>query len=288
MRISLFIKSIFTITAMLFIAACSGSSSSAPIYDSVSTTTYKVEYIPVTTSAEGKTTYKIRLTNKSDGKAVTGKNITLAATMDMTTMSHSTPATSLIDNSDGTYSGTIYYVMASVDASGASMGTWKLEFTVDGETATFNPLVAMSTGSVAKLKGVGDTIGSMMGMGTSPRTYQLFNDGISGTDVKLFITAVDDAMMMTFPAVSVGTNLHDAMGMVVPVTSMVVEVSTDKTIWTSFTDNSNGFWSASYPSSLASGSTLYLRLTVNGELKTTDGKALATDGSNGYQTLTVF
>lgn len=284
-------------TLFIIIAACivgalvagcgSSSSDHAPVYEAKETTTYKLEYIPVTSAKEGKTSYKIRLTSKSTGNTVPGKTIALAAKMTMATMTHSTPMTALTDNGDGTYSGTAYYVMASVDASGASMGTWELTFTVDGESATFNPLVAMSMGSVAKLKGVTDTIGSMMGMGTTSRTYQVFNDGISGTTAKLFITAVDDAMMMTFPAVSVGTTLHNAMSMAVPVTAMSVEVSTDKSTWIALADSGNGYWTKSGLASMAAGSTLYVRLTVNGEQKTTDGKVVAADGSNGYQTLTV-
>jgi hypothetical protein len=289
MRLTYLVKFALLTLIMTFVSACGDSSTTVPAVSSpsVATASYKVEYIAVSASQEGKTAYKIRLTNKSDGSAVAGKAVSLAAKMAMTGMSHATPATALTDNGDGTYSGLIYYVMASVDASGASMGTWELKFTVDGESATFNPQVTMATGKVAKLKGVGDTIGTAMGMGTSPRTYQLFDDGISGSNIKLFVSAVDDAMMMQFPAVSGGATLHNAMGAAVPVAAITVEVSTDKTNWTALADGGNGVWTCSGYSMLAPGAKLYVRLTVNGEQKTTDGQVLATDGSNGYQSLTV-
>lgn len=286
----MYIKYLLWLTLSLLtialVSACGDTTSNpAPTYESVSTSTYKMEYIPVTAAAEGKSSYKVRLTNKATGVAVSGKSITLKPTMTMTSMSHSTPAEALTDNGDGTYSGTIYYVMASVAADGSSMGTWNLEFTVDGEKATFHPAVAMATGKVVKLKGVADKIGDMMG--SSPRTYQIFNDGIAGNSVKFFITAVDDSMMMLFPAVSVGTTLHNQMGAAVTVTTMTVEVSTDKANWTAMTDDGSGYWSKSGLATLAAGTHLYVRLIVNGEQKTTDGAAPAAGNANAFGDFTI-
>ncbi|MEI7817141.1 MAG: hypothetical protein WCI45_08105 [Desulfuromonadales bacterium] len=271
------------ILAITLVSAC-GNSTSEPKYESVTTTSYKIEYIPLTTAAEGKTTYKLRLTNKTTGATVAGKTITLAPTMTMIpSTSHSTPYDALSSNGDGTYSGTIYFVMASIAADGSSMGTWNLEFTVDGETVTFHPNVAMAMGSIIKLKGVNDKIGSMLG--STSRTYQVFNDGIVGSNAKFFITAVDDSAMMTFPAVSVGTTLHNQMNTAVPVTDMTVDVSNDKATWTALSDNGSGRWSKSGLAPLAAGSHLYVRLTVNGEQKTTDGAAVG--ASNAYGDFTI-
>jgi hypothetical protein len=283
MRIKLLLNLTLMVFVAVFVSACGGSSSSTPTPISanatVTTPTYKVEYIPVTTAAEGKTTYMLRLTNISDGKAAAGKTISLVPTMTMSSMSsHITPFETLKDNSDGTYSGTIYFLMPSTMADGSSMGKWELKFTVDNETAIFNPAVAMAMGTTPKisLKGISDKSGG------SSRTYYLFNDGISGNTAKLFIAAVDvDGSMMTkFPAVSIGTSLTG-----LTVNTMTVEVSSDKTTWTALTDDGNGHWSKTGLAMLSTGTHLYVRLTINGEQKTTDGAVVG--ASNSYGDFTV-
>ncbi|MDD2367608.1 MAG: hypothetical protein PHN84_15775 [Desulfuromonadaceae bacterium] len=286
MNLKNIVKPLLLVLSFLVISAC-GSSTSTPLpllptYDTVSTATYKVVYIPVSDSVEGKTTYKLKLTNKTTGLPVAGKVITLNPMMDMiASMDHSTPFEALIDNGDGSYSGTIYYVMASVAADGSPMGTWNLAFTVDGETATFHPAVAMGMGRVAKLKGITDKITSMTLNVPQARTYQIFNDGIAGSSAKLYITASDEKMMMTFPAVYVGATLHDETSANVFVATMLVEVSADKTVWTPLTDGGNGHWSGALPSAIATGSHLYVRLTVNGEQKTTNSFAVGTSDALG-------
>jgi hypothetical protein len=269
------------ITALVSACGDTSSSTSSPTYESVTTATYKIEYIPVTAAIEGKTTFKLRLTAISDGKLIAGKTISLAPKMTMTSMSHSTPCEALKDNSDGTYSGTIYYLMASTASDGTTMGSWELKCTVDGEIATFNPVVAMSMGTTPRisLKGVTDKIGNMTS-GMSSRSYYLFNDGISGSTAKLFIAAADDSMMTRFPAVSIGTTLSG-----LTVATMTVDVSTDKSTWTPLTDDGKGHWSTTGLAMLAAGTHLYVRLTVNGEQKTTDGAAVG--ASNGYSDFTI-
>lgn len=269
---------LFLITAL--VSACGDSSattSEQTSYESVQTASYKVEYIPVTSAFEGKTAFKLRLTTLSDGKPAPGKSISLAPKMTMTSMSHTTPFDALKDNGDGTYSSTIYYLMASTMAGGISMGSWELKFTINGESATFNPTVAMSMGTTPKisLKGINDKIGSMLG-GMSSRSYYLFNDGISGSTAKLFVAAADDSTMMNYPAVSVGTTLAG-----LTVTDMTVEVSADKNSWTTLTDDGKGHWSKTGLAALTAGTHLYVRLTVNGEQKTTDGAAVGVTNACG-------
>jgi hypothetical protein len=246
------------------------------------TDSYKVEYIPGTMpAAQGKTTFQIKLTNRIGGAAATGKVITLMPTMFMPGMSHSSPADTVVETStSGSYDCTAYYLMSS----GPGMGVWELKVMIGMETATFYPAVAMTMGTTSnvKLLGISDTIGSMTGGTPSGRTYRLFNDGISGTTAKLFIAAVNDSMMMTFPAVSVGTSLTG-----LTVSTMAVDISTDKNVWTALTDDGNGHWSKAGLMTLPAATNLYVRLTINGEQKTTDGKALAADSSNGFQTFIV-
>lgn len=256
------------------------------------TNTYKVEYLPgMMPAAQGKTTFKIRITNRSDGSPASGlaSSISLMPTMHMATMSHGTPVDSAItENPSGTYSCTVYYLMAS----GMGMGYWELSVKIGGmmgETATFYPAVgmAMSANTVrSTLKGQSDIISSMTG--TEKRSYYLFRDGlVSGatSTFNIFISAKDT--MMSYPAVSSGTTLHDEQNAAWTVNTMTVEASTDGSTWTAGTDNSGGQWIISSLSGLTSGSTgtVYVRMTVNGEQKTTNGSAPS--GANGYATFTV-
>lgn len=258
------------------------------------TDSYLVEYLPGTmAAATGKTMFKIKLTNRSDGTAASGKTVTLRPYMYMAAKSHSTPMEAVTDNGDGTYSCTVYYVMSSA-MNGISMGVWELKVTVDGtESTRFFPVVGMPMGSttLAKLNGVGDSIMGMAGL--EKRTWFLFNDGLSGMSgsntFKLFLATKEMGTMLTFPAVRISDTLLDQNGTPWTVTSIVVEASTDKTTWTPATDAGNGHWSTAGLTGLTVGTAgkIYVRLTVNSELKTTDGLALAADGSNGYQTFTV-
>ncbi|MDA8434027.1 MAG: carboxypeptidase-like regulatory domain-containing protein, partial [Nitrospiraceae bacterium] len=263
-----------------------------PFSKTVMTAGYKVEYIPgAMAAAQGKTMFTIRLTDRTTGKPAAGKAVGLMPKMHMASMSHSAPVGAVIDNNDGTYSCTVYYLMAS----GPGMGIWELKVTIggmSGESATFYPSVGMSMGTTSKanLKGVADLIPAMGGTGTTSRTYPLFYDGMSGgmggsSTFRLFIAASDDMMLMKWPAVSIGTTLHDQNGTAWTVNSMTVEASTDKSAWLPGTDDGNGHWSVPGLTGLSSGGAVYVRVVVNGEQKTTDGKSVS--GDNGYQTFTV-
>lgn len=242
-----------------------GGSDSTTANPTVLTASYKVEYIPITTATEGKSAVTIKLTNLNSGTPAAGRTVTLVPMMDMGTMSHSAPIDKLVDNGDGTYSSSIYYLMS---------GAWTLDVKIGGETATFSPTVASSTLLTPKatLKGITDQIAGMGGMGAS-RTYYLFNDGLSGGTFKLFIAALDDSMMMSFPAVSAGSILHDQAGAAWTVSAATtkVEVSPDNGVtWISAADKGNGHWEAVG----ISGTTVKVKLSVNGEQKTTDGLAV--------------
>jgi hypothetical protein len=254
------------------------------------TSTYKVEYLPgMMAAAQGKTTFKIRVTKRSDSSAVPGLTLSLMPMMHMLTMSHATPVDSVIDNGDGTYSCAIYYLMSSV-MSGMSMGYWELKVMIGGmmgETTTFYPYVGMSMGTTtvrATLQGQADTVNGMAG--PEKRSYYLFNSGLSGTTgFNLFIAAKDT--MMSYPAVSDGTILHDTTSTPWTVHPVTVSASTDGTTWVLATDNDEGHWSVSGLSGLSSGVTgaIYVKVNINGENKTTDGNPVS--GANGYAAFTV-
>jgi hypothetical protein len=261
---------------------------STPFSTTFLTPSYKVEYVPGTMSAtQGKTSFKIRLTNRSDGTPATGKAITLMPKMYMSTMSHAAPVDQVVESgTPGTYDCTVYYLMAS----GPGMGYWELKVMIGMESACFYPQVAMTMGSTARatLKGVSDTYPGMMG--PAKRTYYLFNGGLSGMGdsktFQLFIAAADDSMMMSYPPVSPGSTLHDATNAAWTVSAMAVEASSDGgSTWTAGLDGGGGHWSVAGLAGLGSGGTILTRITVNGEQKTTDGNAPA--GANGYATFTI-
>lgn len=252
----------------LVIFGCGGGSGTT-----VQTTNYKVEYIPgAKPVAVGKTTFNLKVTDLRTGNPAPGKSIMLMPIMDMGTMRHSTPVDSVVDNGDGTYTCNIYYLM-----SGSG---WTLGVTVAGEAATssFPLTVAASSYTTAKvtLKGINDKILPMTGTTPVSRTYQLFNDGLNSGTLNLFIAAQDDSMLMKFPAVFTNSTLHDQNGAAWTVNPIVVEASsTNGTTWVTAVDGGNGHWSVPGLTGAAFTGTVKVRVTVNGEQKTTDGLALS-------------
>jgi hypothetical protein len=134
---------------------------------------------------------------------------------------------------------------------------------------------------IQRLYGPADIIS--MPSGTEYTRYVLFRNGtVNASTVTLnLLIAHAENMMMNFKPVSLGSVLS---GPTVTVTSMVVTAATD----TAFTspvsgvDGGNGHWSLAGISGLSSGvtATIYVKLSVNGEDKTTDG--LAASGANAY------
>jgi hypothetical protein len=260
------------------------------------TTSYIVEYIPgASAAAMGKSTFKIKLTNRSDNSAAKGKAVTVRPYMYMATKSHSTPMEAPIDNGDGTYSCTVYYVMAST-VNGMSMGVWELKVTIGDESAVFYPVVGMTTGNdmLTKLSGINDAIMGMSGL--EKRTWFLFNDGLTASaggryNFTIFLATKENGMTLSFPAVMVGSSLHNQSNIAWTVSSIIVEVSTDQITWVTATPLGNGHWSAAGLTGLAAGTPgkLYVKLTVSdgmlSEQKTTDGTAVGS--VNGYQTFNV-
>ena len=258
------------------------------------TTTYKVEYLPgMMAATQGKTSFTIRITNRSDGSPATGLAVSLMPMMRMATMNHSTPVDAIIDNGNGTYTCTVYYLMAS----GPGMGFWELKVKIGGmmgETATFYPAVSMAMGGStvrSTLKGQSDIISSMTG--TEKRSYYLFRDGLSGTTgnhtFNLFIAAKES--MMSYPALSTlaTTTLHDQNRTPWAVSTVNVLASTDGSTWSSPAgETARGHWSFSGLTGLVSGqtATIYVKLNVNEEDKTTDGNAAS--GANAYSAFKVI
>jgi hypothetical protein len=235
----------------------------------VLTPTYKVELLypaGVTTAKQGKTSFTIKLTNRSDKNPATGLTTppTLMPIMNMPTMKHSCPVDVVVDNLDGTYSGAIYYSMATMG------GFWELQVKINAtETATFYPNVAMAMGTKVNLYSSSSSTDTVAGMmKPAPRTYYLYKENVSASTntFDLFLATSDDAMKL--PAVSGGSILTDATGTPLPVNSASVQVATDIANFVNAIDNGNGHWSAADTKLvLGAGATVYVKVTVNGEVK---------------------
>lgn len=168
--------------------------------------------------------------------------------------------------------------------SGMGMGTGS------SETAAFYPAVGMAMGTDTvrtTLYGPDDIVTSMSG--TQTNKYYLFRDGVVSAatpTLNLFI-AHSESMMMNFKAVSAGSVLSSPTG---TVTSMTVQASSDSSFSTPVTgtDKGNGHWSLSGLTGLVSGqtATIYVKLNVNSQDKTTNGNAAS--GTNGYATFLVM
>jgi hypothetical protein len=260
------------------------------------TNTYRVEYVPgMMGAAEGKTEFSLHVTNRTSGQGVTGLTLTLDPVMHMSTMSHGSAVDGCTESGTaGVHDCSVYYLMASTMAGGTSMGYWNLAVLIDDgttqESAEFTPNVMMAMGDTvrAALKGQADMIPGMGMMGATQRTYYLFTDSVTTTTLDLFIAARET--MMSHPPVSAGTVLNVGdMTYELTVGTMTVEVSTDSAFSSPIiaTDNGDGHWSASGISGLTENQqgTLYVRLTVNSEQKTTTGSAPS--GANAYATFLV-
>ena len=257
---------------------------------------YKIEYVPGMMAAmEGKTKFKLHVSDKATGVAEMGLTVTLMPMMHMAGHQHSTPKLDCIDVGAGDYDCTLYYLMPSSMADGGSMGYWELKvMAAMNESVTFYPHVMMAMGDTAKIKLQSQTAGTdkIMGMtGEMNRKYFVFKDSMTGMgdnrNFAMFIAAIEN--MMSYPAVSDGTTLSTGTLYQVIATPMTVEVSTDKTNWVMATDNGNGSWSAAPLSGLVNGveGKVYVKLTIDSEQKTTNGAAPAGDGTNDYGSFTL-
>ncbi len=264
---------------------------------------YKVEYLSgMMETMAGKTAFKLRVSNLADDTAAAGLNLSLMPMMYMASgMMHSSPIGGCSESATaGEYDCTVYYLMASAMSNGMSMGYWQLKVMIGGmmgESVTFSPAVMMAMGDTAKVTLRGQTGSDMIagmamdgGMAMAEnRSYYLFKDSLGGMTgnhtLTLFVAAKES--MMSYKAVSAGTLLNSGdAAYELTVASMAVEISTDGSTWLEASNSGNGLWTATGITGLTDGTTsnVHVRLTINGEQKTTNGATPVGDGSNDYGT----
>ncbi|HEB98500.1 MAG TPA: hypothetical protein ENJ05_03235 [Thiotrichales bacterium] len=266
------------------------------------TNNYRVEYLDDGAApTEGKSSFRLKISD-ADGNPAPGLAVSLMPMMYMSGMAHGTPVAEVTDvDSDGIYDATVYYLMASSMMNGMSMGYWKLDIMVGGEKATFYPNVMMAMGDSVKatLKGgqtdmiaAMDMSGGMdmghdmggMAISEEPRSYYIFKDALmamSGSyTLKLFIAAKENMMSYSpvYPGATLGGGQTD---LIIDGATTTVEVSTDGgTTWiAAMPDSATGIWTVTGLTGLTDGeqTEIQVRLTVNGERKTSDGTASGLD-----------
>jgi hypothetical protein len=247
---------------------------------------YLIEYLPgMMSPAVGMSSFRLRVRSRSDSSPATGLAIALEPVMHMSSMSHGAPVEPVVESATpGTYDCAAYYLMAS----GAGMGYWELKVKIGEETTLFYPSVGMAMGGDTQRQTLyGPADAGMAGAAASK--YYLFRRGpvtAAGPTLNLFVTHSEN-MMMSFKPASVGAVLAAPTG---AVSAMALTADTDPTFSTPVTgtDGGQGHWSldlAGHGLAAGTGTTVYVKLRINGEDKTMDGAAPA--GANAYSAFVV-
>lgn len=288
-----FLKATATTLTACILAACGGDSSSSnnDVKEAPKTTqTHKTEThaftvsLPTAGAKEGKSVFKLNVKDLSGTAAASVvPNMKPMMAMDAARGGHhhSTPYTGCTEtDAAGDSECTVYFLMPSKMANGTVMGKWNLMFSLPDTEGSidYSPDVSMNMMAKAQLKGgAGDKIPKMTMM--ENRTYYIFNNGITKTvdtsSVELFLAAKES--MMSFPTLTdnVVLNKDTDNALTIDSQSIILKVSSDKETWVDATslDAAKGTWKAEGINNLMK--TLFIKLSVNGTEKTTDGEVAA-------------
>ncbi len=261
------------LTTLLALAAC-GTTTTEYVTVTAPASTYLVEYLPgMMDAVVGKYSFKLRVRTRADSLPAAALAITLKPLMTMPTMSHGAPADLVTESATpGTYDCAVYYQMAS----GAGMGYWELAVKIGTETTTFYPAVAMAMGTdTTKTPPIWGPSDTAMG-GMSMTKYNIFRDGpvtAAAGSLPLYLVRAEN-MMLDFKPVYVGAALA---GTTVTAVSLTASTDGGATYPITATHVAHGHWTMPL-SGLTAGTqaTIQLKLSVNGENKTTDGNVLTT------------
>lgn len=271
----------------------------AAVNDTATTDTavrdYKIDYVAVGAGLTvGKSSLQLRVT-APDGSPATGlaSSIALSPLMIMPKMSHGNPVPiDAVKESAtvGTYDATLFFTMASVDASGNPAGQWKLGVTIaDRPKVDLDVVVnraASSDTTHAFLRNEGDTIAAMGG--AKMRNYAMFRDtltpdGAGGYRLALFLATVQEGMLV-WPPLTAGLKLTDAAGKVqLTVDTLAVEAAVEGSSFAPMTCDERARCTVTLNGLTAgTGAKVLVKLKINGRDYTTDGAAPS--GSNAHAT----
>jgi hypothetical protein len=283
--------SCLSLTALLLSACGSSTTSNTPVVLTTPQSTYLVEYVPGAAAAkEGKTTFQLKVKHRSDGSPAAGLTLKLAPIMHMSDKDHGTPVdvvTETVPGTSGTYDCTVYYLMGDHMMS-TLMGYWELQVKIGAEVASFYPSVSSQMAGADTWKATMKSSSDIL----NGKTYYLFSDGMvtaASPTFKLYISRSENDPPTIFSAISA---ISSPAG---TVASVVVTASTDSTFPVSpgatvdATDDGNGHFSFTGLTDLVSAAThtVYVKLNVDAEDKTSDGLATNASGTNLYQSFKV-
>lgn len=280
---AIFLKATATTITACILAACGGESSSSS--NSTHTMTLTA---PAMGAMDGKSVYTLNVKD-IDGIAASDVSPQMTPLMNMVSgMQHSAPHSGCTDTDvDGNAQCTVYFLMPSMMNS-VKMGDWELGFTLednDQEAISIPTTVSMAMNGPTKVTMTGNS-GDLVSYTTNMsddvteenRKYYIFNNGIMSMEgthsIELFTAAKEN--MMSFPTLAEGVVLSEGTDNELTVSSMSVQVSTDTTTWVTATSSTAGLWNAT--GIVGYTDTLYIKLSVNGEEKTS--------GENNYAELT--
>jgi len=294
-----FIKLLILCSSLMILQACNHEEDETEEPDpSVSVTdSYHVKYASdMTMISDGKSTFTVEISDVTTGAPLSGLNVSLMPMMDMVAgHMHDAPVGAVVDNGDGSYEMTVYYLMPSKMMNGTVMGEWELNIMIGGmggETAKFYPDVMMAMGDTVKASLLGQSDMIMGMMAAESRRYFVFKNQIMGTtgnhSFSFFLAARESMMSHVAVYENVTLNQGDATYEYL-VSPIAVEVSTDGSSWTTATSVGDGNYSVSGLTGLTDNvqGEIQVRLTIQGEQKTTNGLAPAGDGTNDYGVFTV-
>ena len=261
-------------------------------FDTAEAANLVVTYTPAMMNVHGKNLFTLTVTDTGGTPLDSLTDLQVMPMMYMADRMHATPMGGVTNLGNGDYQVTIYYLMPSRMMDGTTMGTWNLKVMTGMKSVHFYPNIdmAMMSNTVrVQLKGVADTIIDMDGLEV-PRTYNLFRDdlvsvGASTYDFDIFIAPMET--MTSFPALVDGDTLASGMGGTpYDVNNIIVEASANGGGWKTGTTNDDGVWSFNALNLNSGANEIRVRLTVSGEIKTTNG-LIADPDVNDFATFTV-
>lgn len=241
----------------------------------------------------GRGAFQLQIEHKGAPATGLGSSLSLRPVMTMPNMAHGAPVP--IDAvresaTPGTYDCTLFFPMASVDASGSPVGEWSVKVASGaGElgsiTVPVRPALGVDTTHVM-LKNAADkvqTMGSAM-----PRSYPLFRDGLAleadgRWAFRVFVASIQEGNMV-WPPVKPGLVLVDAAGKPqFTIQTVALEASSDGVTWSPMPCDSASRCEAKL-TGLARGvvGKVHVKLTINGLPYTSDGMPPDDGKNNGF------
>lgn len=228
--------------------------------------TYKAALVGSPSLNVGKSVFQVKITDAA-GQGLSGLNPLIVPTMDMGTMVHTTPVDTTVDNGNGTYTVTAYFLMASMGHQ------WYLKFYESTGSQQFAPAITITVGGMSTARvSISSSNDQYSNMETATnRPYFVFIDEIteSGGQHTVKVFAAVRKSMTAHPSLTDGLELLDATGntWVVDKTKTKIELSIDdgSTWLTPLTDHGEGHYSIDNVSGLSAGldKKLTFKITVN-------------------------